>query len=248
MSKQLWFTDSLTTKDSVLNVDKDYVVVVTNQGSNRQDTQYLLSIAALFGDGTGLFVPNSAKGVANGVATLDGSGLIPLSQLPPGAFGINDLITSSGATWSSSKITNELGLKASVTHSVTHVIGGSDIIDADNLEISLIPANYVRVINANGQFLQSLSAHLQGIDNALATVAKVEFREVRTITPLEISSKQLLLNNAVTQPTRVEVFPYGGIKQFPGIDFNASGTLLTWNSMGLDGLLEIGDTIEILYR
>jgi hypothetical protein len=54
-------------------------------------------------------------------------------------------------------------------HAPTHIEGGTDVIDGDQLEIDYTPANYVRdVTPGEVTTTTQLTAHLAGIDNALA--------------------------------------------------------------------------------
>jgi len=39
----------------------------------------------------------------------------------------------------------------------------------------------------------------------------------------------------------------GGISQYPDIDFTVFDKDISWNSLGLDGLLEAGDTLRVIY-
>jgi collagen type VII alpha len=60
-------TDTIT----LANNDKGSTAVITHEAASNPHSQYILS---------------STKGVANGVASLDSSGLIPVNQLPPAAL------------------------------------------------------------------------------------------------------------------------------------------------------------------
>jgi len=57
-------------------------------------------------------------------------------------------------------------------HSSRHIRGGSDEIDGDRIDIDFAPANYTRSITGTGvqgvQSIEHLTAHLKGIDTALA--------------------------------------------------------------------------------
>lgn len=244
---QLFFTETLTKRTSVFDPVSDKVLVIHDKNGN-YDLQYLLPISEL-ATGAGIFVPIAQKGQPNGVATLDASGLIPLSQLPPFSPSalIDDLSVSLAATWSSSKINNDLNNKANNVHANRHIVGGADIIDGDNVEISYVPTNYTRsAIIPEAFSLESLSAHLFGIDSKLATVGQI-FTETRTLTPLEAANRQLTLANLPTTPNRTNLFPQNGIRQFFGTDYTISGNLLLWNGLGLDGILSAGDVIFIQY-
>jgi hypothetical protein len=40
---------------------------------------------------------------------------------------------------------------------------------------------------------------------------------------------------------------YGGVTQDEGVDFNVTGTILSWNGTSIDGVLEVGDKLQIAY-
>ena len=61
------------------------------------------------------------------------------------------------------------------------------------------------------------------------------------------TTKQVTLTNTPAVDADVKLTVYGGIAQDEGIDYSVSGTTLTWNSYALDGILEVGDKIEVSY-
>lgn len=74
--------------------------------------------------------------------------------------------------------------------------------------------------------------------------------EYRTVTSGEASAKQLTLAHSPAAPTEilVDVYGLGGV-QWYGTDFNASGSVLDWNGLGMDTDLMIaaGDKIRVAY-
>lgn len=72
--------------------------------------------------------------------------------------------------------------------------------------------------------------------------------EIRTLTSTEITNKQIALASTPRVNTAVELTPQGGCEQIYGSDFSVSGSTLTWNALGLDGILEAGDTVIISYH
>ena len=74
---------------------------------------------------------------------------------------------------------------------------------------------------------------------------KVEFR---TISAGEATAKSLTLTNTPSFPSEVILHTVGGSIQFYGDDYTVSGTTLTWNGLGLDGVLASGDKIVIQYN
>jgi hypothetical protein len=75
------------------------------------------------------------------------------------------------------------------------------------------------------------------------------FVEHRALTPAEVSSKSLTLSNPLTDPTRLVVdVAGGGGALFPGIDYQLTGNSLSWAGLTLDGILESGDRVRLIYE
>lgn len=72
--------------------------------------------------------------------------------------------------------------------------------------------------------------------------------EYRTITAPEDAAKQITLVAAPLNVTKVQMGVRGGGTQILGTDFTVSGSTLSWNGLGLDGILSTGDQITILYE
>jgi hypothetical protein len=72
-------------------------------------------------------------------------------------------------------------------------------------------------------------------------------QEARTLTLSEYDGKQLTLAAAPLVASKTRMVIIGGPEQKYSIDFLVSGTTLTWSSLGIDGIIEIGDTLLITY-
>jgi hypothetical protein len=84
--------------------------------------------------------------------------------------------------------------------------------------------------------------------NAAFVSASVTPRtEYRTVTALEATNKQLTLANTPSTSSETHLDVIGGGPQFYGDDFSVSGSTLSWNGLGLDGLLATGDKLRIAY-
>lgn len=68
-----------------------------------------------------------------------------------------------------------------------------------------------------------------------------------TITAAILSAKAVNLTNAPNLGYNVTILPHGGPAQFINEDFMIDGLTLSWDGYGLDGLLEIGDIIQVSY-
>jgi len=61
------------------------------------------------------------------------------------------------------------------------------------------------------------------------------------------TSKSVTLTHTPATDADVKLTVYGGIPQDEGNDYSVSGTTLSWNGYNLDGVLEVGDKIEVSY-
>ena len=69
-----------------------------------------------------------------------------------------------------------------------------------------------------------------------------------TLSGTDITNKSVTLSRPPLTPSLTVVEPLGGIKQRYLIDFTVSGTTLSWNGLGLEYLLEAGETIQVTYN
>jgi hypothetical protein len=46
----------------------------------------------------------------------------------------------------------------------------------------------------------------------------------------------------------VHLLPYGGIPQQDGVDFITTGNIISWDSLSLEIILEVGETINVQFR
>jgi len=70
--------------------------------------------------------------------------------------------------------------------------------------------------------------------------------EYVTLTFTEISQKKLLLKETPNKQL-IAVDILGGPAQFPELDFTVADRELKWDSRGMEMLLEVGDTLRIIY-
>lgn len=71
--------------------------------------------------------------------------------------------------------------------------------------------------------------------------------EIFNLSTIDISNKFLTLAETPVLSDSVTLYPRGGIPQVNTIDFSVTGNLLTWNGLGLDGFLEVGDILVVRY-
>lgn len=73
------------------------------------------------------------------------------------------------------------------------------------------------------------------------------FSETIVITHISLLMKRVLLTNTPLSGYDMVILPRGGCAQFLGEDFAVDGTEVSWQGLGLDGLLEAGDIIHVDY-
>lgn len=78
-------------------------------------------------------------------------------------------------------------------------------------------------------------------------VDAVDGAETFVLTPTQIAEKKIVLSLAPTMPNKVRFLPHGGIDQIYQNDFIVVGKEVRWTGLGLDGFLEVGETVSIFY-
>ncbi len=69
-----------------------------------------------------------------------------------------------------------------------------------------------------------------------------------TLTGPQITAGEVTLAETPTTANLTSLDPQDGIPATYGTDFTVSGTTLSWSGLGLDGLLEVGETIRVEYN
>lgn len=88
---------------------------------------------------------------------------------------------------------------------------------------------------------------LQAAVDELAAAQEAAKVEYRTISAPEAAAKQLTLAAAPVDVTEVQLGIAGGGTQIVNDDFLVTGSTLSWNGLGLDGILSAGDKVCIVY-
>lgn len=95
----------------------------------------------------------------------------------------------------------------------------------------------------------------EALDNLQTQANNVEVIAVATqykplepieLTATDISNKFITLPNTPTDPDKTQLFIIGGTTALYGEDFTVSGNSLSWNGLGLDGLLSEFDQLVVL--
>jgi len=72
--------------------------------------------------------------------------------------------------------------------------------------------------------------------------------EYFTLDALQIAAKKILLADTPTEADHVIVDVYGAGACFFSLDYTVSGNALEWDGLNLDGLLEVGDVVRVIYN
>jgi hypothetical protein len=67
------------------------------------------------------------------------------------------------------------------------------------------------------------------------------------ITQENIDNKSVELSQIPLYPSSVTLTFMGGIHQENGVDFEVTSNVISWNGLGLDGFIELGDNLVIQY-
>jgi len=144
------------------------------------------------------------------------------------------------------------------------ISGGSAEIDGDKIDIDWNPSNYTPTTSPSEvDNVDQLTAHLAGIDNALAGISTENiYQEMHTITSAEETAGYFTLTHTPVNARSVRVDVVGGIRQINKQAVNGTGLtpdfdILNNNQLhfnnnggatGLSGDLSAGDTLIICYQ
>lgn len=71
--------------------------------------------------------------------------------------------------------------------------------------------------------------------------------EIITLTQTDIDNKYVDLSRMPLSPDFISLEVIGGILQLYGVDYTTTGMQLSWDGLGLDNFLEVGDILVINY-
>lgn len=87
----------------------------------------------------------------------------------------------------------------------------------------------------------------EGIVSAITPVPGTRNVEYITIDLAQEAAKEVTLANSPDTSSKVILDVVGGTSQHFGVDYTVSGTTLSWNGLGLDGILAENDVLRIIY-
>lgn len=126
-------------------------------------------------------------------------------------------------------------------------------IDAQTFDATHTAANYTPAA-VGGEATTKISAHLKGIDSALAAIT-VPTSNKQTVTLIagDITNGFYDLAQVIKAGSLI-LTPQGGPVQIETLDYSVSltggaggNTRITWSTLGLDGILEAGDVVVFQY-
>jgi hypothetical protein len=92
--------------------------------------------------------------------------------------------------------------------------------------------------------VDTISGALNGKISSAGVIDKVEYI---TVSSGDISNKYTVLAHTPYSVTEVACDVIGGCSQLYGTDYTVSGTHLSWNGLGLDGVLAENDQMRVFY-
>ena len=186
-------------------------------------------------------IPSTEKGAASGVCPLDVTGKVSTTYLPSSVLGAIIYQGTWNASTNTPTLTDAGGSQGQ--YFVVSVAGTQD------LGSGSVAYDINDWIVHNGLIWEKLDAeNVQSVNGATGVVSVPIFKpEFRTITVGEAAAKSLTLAYTPVTPSEVCLDVVGGAVQFYGDDYSVSGTTLSWNALGLDGVLDSGDKIRIMY-
>lgn len=144
---------------------------------------------------------------------------------------------------------NGVNKSFNVTNSV---IGG--VVDLSINGVRLKPADYsyssptITLVTAPAIGQEVVCSYLTtGAVAAIVTQEEINQVVYHTLNGGEITAKQitLLITPAVANKVIVDIVE--GVPQEYAVDYTVSSNILSWNGLGLDGVLDIGDVLRIQY-
>ncbi len=124
-------------------------------------------------------------------------------------------------------------------------LSGSNKLEAESVYYDDSLSNLGAGVDTTQEAIAAMDAVIDQLEDNLAD--KTYTTEVVTLSTFDISQKFITLQNTPTIAGLTTV-TVGGISQQFGVDFITSGTQLSWSTLGLDGLLEAGDIMRIVYN
>ena len=114
-------TSTMTASSTIPNTDVTGLGTMSTQNANN----VTITGGSISGATVSGYIPTTEKGVANGVATLDGSGTVPISQLPAAVLGALSYQGTWNANTNTPTLTSSVGTKG--YYYVVNVAGSTNL-------------------------------------------------------------------------------------------------------------------------
>lgn len=92
-----------------------------------------------------------------------------------------------------------------------------------------------------------ITGNLDYINDSVSGTVREYKVDIITLDASDITAEQITLDEIPSIPSEVRLTVIGGIEQENGVDFSVTGNTLSWGTLGLDGILAIGDKLIITY-
>lgn len=119
--------------------------------------------------------------------------------------------------------------------------GGGGSLDVQEDGILITPA--ATFINFVGPYL-AVTPNGLGADVEVLGGGGLDHQQIHVFTPAEIAAKQWIMG-AVNTGQPVFAFIEGASPLITFIDFTVTGNVFDWNGLGMDGIVNAGDRIQV---
>lgn len=110
------------------------------------------------------------------------------------------------------------------------------------VDLSTLTTRKASMGNLRNFFVEDVDARLSELEDRPR-----RYTEFVTVTAQDITDKKVTLTNAPVSGYDMVILPRGGCAQYLGEDFSVDGAEVSWQGLGLDGLLEAGDILYVDY-
>lgn len=105
-----------------------------------------------------------------------------------------------------------------------------------------------KVVNVSDGVDPKDAVNKSQLDSVAATAGERFQAEEFILTSGQVTTtKQVTLSQTPVDTNEVLLWIIGGIPQDNGVDYAVSGTILSWNGLGLDGLVAVGEHLHVVY-
>lgn len=85
------------------------------------------------------------------------------------------------------------------------------------------------------------------LNDKIGAAGATDIIDYYTVSSGNVTSKSVTLSQTPVSAAAVGLDIVGGTTQYYGVDYEVTGTTLSWNGLGLDGLIEENDKLRAIY-